>query len=72
MNTSHEESTYALLVRLEDKERSLVETIVYVLCILSVVAAIYQFAQQPVVVPARGLQQCVACVTPPDAAVPRI
>lgn len=42
------ESTYALLVRSEDKERSLLETIAYGLFILSAVAAIWQFALQPV------------------------
>jgi hypothetical protein len=61
MNTSHEESTYALLIRSEENGRSLLETIVYVLCILSVIASIWQFAQQPVRLPAAGLAPCVAC-----------
>ncbi len=43
-----EESTYALLVRSEDKKRALFETIVYGLIILSALAAILQFADQPV------------------------
>ncbi len=43
-----QESTYALLVQSEEKERSLFETIVYSLFILSAVAAIGQFALQPV------------------------
>jgi len=43
-----EESTYALLVRSEDKKRALFETIVYGLIILSALAAIVQFADQPV------------------------
>ncbi len=43
-----EESTYALLVRSEDKKRALFETIVYGLVILSALAAILQFADQPV------------------------
>jgi hypothetical protein len=50
-NKTHEESTYALLVRSEEKERSLFETIVYGLFILSAVAAIWQFAQQPINLP---------------------
>ena len=37
-------STYALLVRSEDKERGLFETIVYGLLILSAVVGIWQFA----------------------------
>jgi hypothetical protein len=65
MNTSHEKSTYALLVRSEEKSRSVLETVIYVLCILSVVASIWQFAQQPVRVSAPGLAPCVACVTAP-------
>jgi hypothetical protein len=56
MNTSQpnneiHESTYALLVRSEEKERSLFETIAYGLFILSAVAAIWQFAQQAVNLP---------------------
>jgi len=43
-----EESTYALLVRSEDKKRTLFETIVYGLVILSALVAILQFADQPV------------------------
>ena len=47
-NNNVEETTYALLVRSEDKKRALVETIVYGLIILSVLVAILQFADQPV------------------------
>ncbi|MEN3368355.1 MAG: hypothetical protein V7609_498 [Verrucomicrobiota bacterium] len=45
-------STYALLVRSEEKERSLFEVVAYGLTVLSVVAAIWQFAAQPVKLPA--------------------
>ena len=45
------ESTYALLVRSEEKSRSLLETLVYGLLILSAVFSIWQFAHQPVVLP---------------------
>ncbi len=41
------ESTYALLLRSEEKERSISETVIYVLLILSVVFSIWQVAQQP-------------------------
>ena len=68
MNTSphHEESTYALLVRSEEKERSFLEILVYTLCIFSAIAAIYQFAHQPVPVatPNSNDPSCLACVTP--------
>ena len=47
-NNNVEESTYALLVRSEDKKRALFETIFYGLVILSVLVAILQFVDQPV------------------------
>lgn len=47
-NNNTEESTYALLVRSEDRKRALLETILYGLVILSALAAILQFADQPV------------------------
>ena len=43
-----EESTYALLVRSEDKKRALFETILYSLVAVGVLVAILQFADQPV------------------------
>lgn len=58
------ESAYALLVRSEEKGRSVLETVLYVAFILSAVLSIWQFAQQPMKVPAAGLQpaRCVACI----------
>lgn len=47
-NNNTEESTYALLVRSEDKKRALLETILYCVVILSALAAILQFADQPI------------------------
>jgi hypothetical protein len=47
-NNKLEETTYALLVRSEDKKRALFETIVYGLVILSALVAILQFVDQPV------------------------
>jgi len=41
------ESTYALLVRSEEKERSMFEGITYLVFILSAVFSIWQVAQQP-------------------------
>jgi hypothetical protein len=43
-----EESTYALLVHSEDTKHALFETIVYSLVALSALAAILQFADQPI------------------------
>ena len=45
------ESTYALLVRSEDKERGIFEGAVYLVFILSAVFSIWQVAHQPIVVP---------------------
>ena len=45
------ESTYALLVRSEEKERSLFEGAAYLVFILSAVFSIWNVAQQPVALP---------------------
>jgi hypothetical protein len=45
------ESTYALLVRSEEKSRSQLEMVVYVLLVLSAVFSIWQFAHQSVILP---------------------
>ena len=47
---SHE-STYAMLVREEEKERTFLETLLYFLFVLSAIAAIWQFAHQPIALP---------------------
>ena len=46
MNNKHE-STYALLVRSEEKSRGIMEIVVYGLFALSVLVSIFQFIQQP-------------------------
>ena len=45
------ESTYALLVRSEEKERGMFESAAYLIVILSAVFSIWQVAQQPVSLP---------------------
>lgn len=57
------ESTYALLVRSEEKGRGVLEILVYAVFILSVVLSIGQFAQTPVKISAPGREPCVACHT---------
>ena len=47
---SHE-STYAMLVREEERERTALETLLYFLVVVSAIAAIWQFAQQPIDLP---------------------
>ncbi len=60
----HKESTYALLIRSEEKSRNVIEMAICPILILGAVIAIWQFAQQPVNIPADGLKGagCVACV----------
>jgi hypothetical protein len=53
---NNQESTYALIVRSEEKSRSALETVLYSTFILSVVFAIWQFAQQPITIPVSGLE----------------
>jgi hypothetical protein len=46
------ESTYALLVRSEEKSRNLLEMVIYPLLIIGAIIAIWQFALQPMDLPA--------------------
>jgi hypothetical protein len=50
MNT-HKANTYDLIVESEDKNRTLMETIIYALFTLSAIVSIWQFVVQPIVVP---------------------
>jgi len=45
------ESTYALLVRSEEKERGMFEGVAYLVFILSAVFSIWHVAQQPITLP---------------------
>lgn len=47
-------TTYALLAQSEEKGRSIMETAIYIMCILSVTVAIFQFIWQPAPVPFAG------------------
>ncbi len=49
---NQQESTYALLVRSEEKSRGVLEIVLYALFIFSALLPLWQFAQQPVKVPA--------------------
>ena len=61
-------STYSLIEqsRSEEKNRTVLEIVIFTMSILAAVVSIYQFAHQRVVVPAAGFAPCVACA----AAVP--
>ena len=49
------ESTYALLVRSEERERNTFELVAYLVFILSAVFSIWHTAQQPIELPKTGL-----------------
>ena len=66
------ESTYALLVRSEEKGRGVLEILVYVVLFLGVVLSIGQFAQTSATIAAPGREPCVAChttTTPPSVKI---
>ena len=56
LEDQHNESTYALLIRSEEKSRNVIEMAICPILILGAVIAIWQFAQQPVNIPAAGLK----------------
>jgi hypothetical protein len=59
MNNETHQSIYGLLVHSEEKGRGIMETAVYAMCILSVVAAILQFISQPTPDPFAGFESSV-------------
>ncbi len=58
------ESTYALLIRSEEKSRNIFEAVIHPLLVLGPLIAIWQFAQQPVNIPAAGLKPWVVFDAP--------
>lgn len=64
LEDQHNESTYALLIRSEEKSRNIIEMAICPILTLGAIIAIWQFALQPVNIPAAGLKgaDCVACV----------
>ena len=57
------ESTYALLIRSKEKKRDLLELTIHPTLMLGAVLAIWQLVQQPINIPAAGLERatCVVC-----------
>jgi len=55
-NDMNNHTTYALLVESEEKWRTIIETAVYITCILSVMVAIFQFVWQPTPDPFAGFE----------------
>jgi hypothetical protein len=64
MNT-HISNTYDLIVEseAEDKGRTVIETLIYAIFILSAVVSIVRVAAQPVVIPSHVASERVACQT---------
>ena len=62
MNTESE-STYRMLVRSQEKGRTLLEILVFVLCVFSIVVVIWQFAQTSLETFEPGIAPCIACDT---------
>ena len=65
------ESTYALLVRSEEKGRGVLEAVLYFAFILSAVLLIWEFAQSPVSIEAVGLEQAVVSQAARTQVTPR-
>jgi len=57
------ESTYALLVRSEERKRNVLEILVYVLFILSAMLSIWQFAFQTFQLPFDKVANATVCAT---------
>ena len=65
LSTEGFESTYALLVRSEEKERGVFEGAAYVVFILSALFSIWTVAQQPVELPKDGVIHTTSIVHSP-------
>ena len=66
------ESTYAMLVRSEEKGRGVLEAVLYVAFILSAVLLIWEFALSSVSIPAAGPEQAVVSEAASTHATPQI
>jgi hypothetical protein len=53
----HQESTYQMLVAAEEKERNVIEDIVYLLLVIATTVTIFQFSREPVKFGDLGLAQ---------------
>ena len=51
IETAARQSTYSLLVRSEEKQRNIFETVIYALFVVCAVVGVLQFVQQPMSVP---------------------
>jgi hypothetical protein len=62
-NTAKRQSTYSLLVRSQETDRSIFETVIYASFILCAIFAVCQFVQQPVTMPTQlgGIRVAATC-----------
>ncbi len=65
------ESTYALILRSDEKERNVSETVIYLLLILSTVFSIWEVAQQPFQVPTNLIIRSAPVAQAADGQRPR-
>jgi hypothetical protein len=70
MNTQFE-STYALLVRSQEKGRGVLEAVLYIAFILSAVLLIWEFAQSPIKIRAAGFEPWAVEETAKTQATPQ-
>ena len=63
-NSDAFESTYALIIRSEERKRGATEGAVFLLFMLSAVFSIWQVAQQPITLPAGGIIHTAALAQP--------
>ena len=71
LNNNQFESTYALLVRSEEKGRGVLEAVLYVAFILSAIVLIWEFAHSSVSLPAGGLEQGAVSQAAKTQMIPR-
>jgi hypothetical protein len=70
-NNNQFESTYALLVRSEEKGRGVLEAVLYIAFILSAVVLIWEFAHSSVGIPSAGLEQGAVSQAPKTEMISR-
>ena len=58
------ESTYALIVRSEEKQRSMFETLIYAVLVVSSLFALMQFGREAVIMPVNVVRNSVTAPAP--------
>ena len=63
------ESTYALIVRSEEKQRSRLETVLYTLLVASVLAAVSQFSREAAAIPSSVVRNSAITASAPRLSI---